>query len=407
MKKNIFLFTLLFALQHFSVAQNSVIDSLQSKLKVAAADTNKANILSVLSYEILNSNTDSAIYYARELKNLSEELNYPKGITSAYFRLGQAYNNLGNYDSSQTYLSKALAMSTDKSTTAKIYDNIGINHWEMGNYPEALKNYFTGLKAFEEAGDKKAIGSTYNNIGIIYYETGNYSEALKNHLAALKIRQENGDKRGIAGSNINIGNIYLEQGNYTEALKNYFEAKKLYEETGDKYNLALAYSHIGLIYKKQGKYDDGLKNYLTALKIQEEVGDKEGISISDNNIGILLIDNGKVREAKEWLEKSLQLAKEMGIKSSIKDAYQSLSRADSALGNYKDAYANHKMYILYRDSILNKENTEKIVQQKMQYEFDKKETRAKAEQAMTEKELQRQKLVRNGLAGGFAVGLRS
>ena len=41
----------------------------------------------------------------------------------------------------------------------------------------------------------------------------------------------------------------------------------------------------------------------------------------------------------------------------------------------------------------------------MQYEFDKKETQARAEQAVTKKELQRQKLLRNGLVAGFNVVL--
>jgi tetratricopeptide (TPR) repeat protein len=108
--------------------------------------------------------------------------------------LGQPYNNLGSYDQSQFFLTKALDFSTDKLTTAKIYVNIGINHYEMSNYPEALKNYFTGLKEFEEAGDKKAVGSVYNNIALIYTDMGNYDEALKNHIAAKKIREENGGK---------------------------------------------------------------------------------------------------------------------------------------------------------------------------------------------------------------------
>jgi adenylate cyclase len=405
MRKSILLFSLMFVLQHSSTAQSNAIDSLRAILKTADEDTAKVNILNALSYELLYSNTDSAIYYATLAKKLSEELNYSKGAASAYLRLGQAYNNLGSYNESQSYLSKALEFSTDKITTAKIYVNIGINHYEMSNNAEALKNYFIGLKAFEEAGDKRAIGSVYNNIALIYTEEHNYSEALKNHLAAKKIREENGDKRGIAGSYLNIGIIYFEQGNYAEALKNYFEAKKIYEELGDKNEVALAYSNIGVVYKNQEKYAEALQNYFAALKMQEETGDKEGISISYKNIGTAYLEMGKAHEGKEWLNKGLALAKEIGIKTTIQDSYQGLARADSALGNYKDAYENHKMYIVYRDSIANKENTEKIVQQKMQYEFDKKEAQAEAEQAVTKKELQTQKLVRNGFVGGFAVVL--
>ncbi len=405
MKKSIFLFTLMFGLLHISAAQNKTVDSLLAILKKSKEDINKVNTLNILSYELLYSDPDTAIYYANVTKDLAEKLNYSQGAAGAYLRLGQAYNNKGSYDQSQMFLSKALEYSTNKLTTAKIYVNIGINHYEMGNDPEALKNYFIGLKAFEEAGDKKAIGSVYNNIALIYTDMKNYDEALKNHFAAKKIREENGDKRGIAASYLNIGVIYYEQGNYAEALKNYFAGKKMYEELGDKNELALSYNHIGLVYKNQQKYADALENYFAALKILEQVGDKEGIAVSYYNIGTAHLEEGKAREAMDWLMKGLQLAKEIGIKTTIQDSYFNLSRADSMLGNFKSAFDNHKMYILYRDSITNKENTEKIVQYKMQYEFDKKDAISKAEQATTEKELQRQKLVRNSFIGGFAVVL--
>lgn len=402
MKRSLLLLALVFGLQHISTAQNNKIDSLLTILKTAHEDTNKVNTLNALSYELLYSNSDTTIYLASQAKDLAEKLDYSKGLASAYLRLGQAYNNRGSYDQSQLCLFKGLSYSTDKITTGKIYVNIGINHYEMSNYPEALKNYFTGLKAFEEAGDKKAVGSVYNNIALIYTELGNYEEALKNHLAAKKIREANGDKRGIAGSYLNMGIVYFEEGNYVEALNSYFEAKKQYADLGDKNELALSYNHIGVVYKKQQRYAEAMENFFAALKIYEQAGDKEGIALSYTDIGNAQMAAGKAAEAKQWLAKGLQLAKEIGIKTTIQEAYLGLARADSSLGNYKDAFEYHKMYVVYRDSIINNENTEKIVQQKMQYEFDKKETQSKAEQA---KELQRQRLVRNSLIAGFAVVL--
>lgn len=403
MKGIIFLF--LFGTCCSIAAQKNVIDSLQEVLKTSKEDTNKVNVLNALSYELLYSDIDTTLYYTRLAIDLSEKLNYPSGLASAFLRLGQAYNNLGSYDESQIHLTKALVFSKDKLTTAKIYVNIGINHYEMSNYPEALKNYFIGLKAFEEAGAQRAIGSVYNNIALIYTELQNYDEALKNHLAAKKIREASGDNRGIAGSFLNIGIIHFSMGNYAEALNNYYEAKEKYEALGDRNEVALAYNHIGVVFRHQQKYVEALDNYLFALKIQEEIGDKEGIAISCYNIGTVYVEQGKALQAKDWLLRGLNLAKGIGIKATIQDSYLSLSNADKVLGNYKGALENYKMYVIYRDSIVNKENTEKIVQQKMQYEFDKKEMQTLAEQTFTQKELQRQKLLRNGFIGGFAVVL--
>jgi hypothetical protein len=68
---------------------------------------------------------------------------------------------------------------------------------------------------------------------------------------------------------------------------------------------------------------------------------------------------------------------------------------DSLQGDFKQAFGNYKMFITYRDSLVNKENAKKTMQIQMQYEFDKKEQLAKAEQekkdALALKELQNQK----------------
>jgi len=86
----------------------------------------------------------------------------------------------------------------------------------------------------------------------------------------------------------------------------------------------------------------------------------------------------------------------------MKNSYEQLAAADSALGNFKGAYENHKLFVLYGDSLNNEEVTKKTLQTKMQYEFDKKEAETKV---LTDAELKKQKLVRNGFVGGFAIVL--
>lgn len=61
-----------------------------------------------------------------------------------------------------------------------------------------------------------------------------------------------------------------------------------------------------------------------------------------------------------------------------------LAVADSALGNYKGAFTNNKMYMLYHDSLFNKENTKKLTQTEMQYGFDKQQLA----DSITNKEIQ-------------------
>ena len=90
-------------------------------------------------------------------------------------------------------------------------------------------------------------------------------------------------------------------------------------------------------------------------------------------IGAVYIQQNRAEEAEKWLQKGLVTHKETGSKDGIRDAYGYLSKADSALGNFKGAFENHKMFITYKDSLFNEENTKKLTQASMQYEFDKKQ----------------------------------
>ncbi len=465
MKKLIFLLIMIAVLVSKSYAQKKgqgKIDSLFAVLKAAKADTSKVNTLNNLAIIFTNNNPDTSIYFASEAQVLATKLNYKMGTADSYLDISIATASLGKNEESLKTINDALKIydqllpigNGTKKTGSKskilnqkalAYNNIGRVYSNQGNYPEALKNYLVSLKIREEIGDKKGIAASYNNIGLIYVNQGNFLEGLKNHFASLKIKEEIGDKYGIAVSYNNIGNIYddqdnypealknyfaalkidkeigskqgiancynnigiiyQEQGNYPEALKNYFNSLKIEEEIGYKYGIAATYSNIGNIYYAQGNYPEALKKQFTSLKIKEEIGDKYGIANSCNYIGIIYTKQKKYNEASQFLNKGLSLAKDIGSLNVINESYSGLAALDSSKGDFKRAWEHYKMYIITRDSMFNVEKTKKI----MQIGFDKKEAVSKAEQekkdAIAHKELQRQKLVRNGFIGGFAVVL--
>lgn len=438
--------------------EQELIDSLQLVIKKTRTDTTRANALNAISWQLMNrTEYDSAMESAKVALTISQKVNFKKGIAASYFRVGLIHSYLGNYPealknhlaslkikeemgdkagiaSSYNYIggiyeeqgnypealknyfvSLTKSEQTDnKREVASSYNNIANIYQAQGNYPQALKNYLKSLSIREERGDKKGIANSYNNIGIVYYSLENFNEALKNYRASLKISAEIGNKRGIGFSYNNIGVIYDEQGNYQEALKNYLASLKISEETDDKEGIATSFNNIGSIYYYQGHYADAMKQYIASLKIFEELGNKENIAISYNKIGNVYVKQKKMKEGKHWLEKSLQLAREIGSKEYIKNAYLGLSEADSSLGDYRSAYLHHKMYTLYRDSLTNEESNKKIVQQQMQYEFDKKEAVSKAiqekknqvariERELQQKEINQQKLMRNSFIAGFVL----
>ena len=192
-------------------------------------------------------------------------------------------------------------------------------------------------------------------------------------------------------------------------MKNYLLALKVREKINDKIGIAISYNNIGVFYDDHHNYPEALKNYFSALKIREEIGDKDGIASTYGNIGLLNLKLKKFEDSRKYLNSELVLAQSIGTKEWIKSAYFCLSELDSSSGNFKSAYENYKMFIIYRDSLNNEENTKKTVQAQMNYEFDKKETQAKAEQdkkdAIAQAERRKQEIILYSVIGGLGVVL--
>ena len=381
-------------------AQQTKADSLLAVVNSSPDDSNKANTLNLLAWEMVLTTGDyeKTMSYANEAIVISEKIKYKKGHSKALKIIGAAYMLQGDYPEAIVNFEASLKINEemgDKKGIAAAYSNIGLVYMYQGDYANALKNHKKSLKMEEEIGDKTGIAQSYNNIGIVYEDIGNYPEALNNYLASLRIKEEIGDKvggantlsnigaikeiqgnykealgyhnaalklrislgdqRGIADCYQSIGKIYMDENNYGEALKNLFTSLKIYDETGNKSGIASSFSNIGLIYYAQGdsayshgdekfalgdRYPKALTNYIASLKIREEIGDKGGVAASYINLGAVNIKLQNYAEAKKYLNDGLKVSMEIGNKKIIKDSYLKLSILDSLEGNIGKAYAD-------------------------------------------------------------------
>ena len=384
--------------------QDLKIDSLLTILTTQKDDSTKVNTLIALSRQYLQAkNISAAKKNAEDAFQLAKKTQYKKGITNAYNNEGNIYNQLGNLFYSQSNYPEALTnylaslrlfeKGGAQRAIAYAYTRIGQVYWTQLNYSEALKNYLKALEIFEEIKDKNGLAAIYNNIGIVYENQGYYPEALKYYDEAIKMYVETGNKWAMIDRYFNIGFLYEDQQNYPEALKNHLTALKISEEIGTKEGIAASNSNIGGVYNNQGNYPEALKSYLLALKLYRESDNQAGIAISYNNIGGVYIDLKEFLHARQYLNDGLSLSKELGLIENIKVIYELLAKLDSATGNWQEAFTNHKLYIVYRDSLLNEENTGKIMKARMQYDFDKKEDSLKYRHALTDEQLKQQTLL--------------
>jgi len=91
----------------------------------------------------------------------------------------------------------------------------------QSRHREALTNYQSALRLFQDAKDRWWEAWTLNNLGQVYGLTGKYTDALAHFDAGLRMTREIGDRAGEANMLGNVGNIYQLTGKYSEALAKY------------------------------------------------------------------------------------------------------------------------------------------------------------------------------------------
>jgi tetratricopeptide (TPR) repeat protein len=363
MKKQ-FLFSLFFSASLSLSAQKQGqdrIDSLISEIPKALTDTNKVKLLCDISASFWSVNPREGVKYGKQALELAENLGWKKGMASAYGR-------------------------------------IGINYGSQDDQNKALEYHFKSMHLNEELGNKKAIAGNLNNIGNVYLEQVDYPVSLEYYQKALKINEEIGNINW-AGRNLgNMANIYWHQKKYKDAETNYLKAIDIFEKLSDKNSLALNLGNLGNVYNDQGDFQEALIHYFKALNIQREIGDDVLMGLNYGNIAgnymivatnpnqaalnKLFNGNKKIAllTAMNYIDSAIAVDTKFEILKSLSDNYRRKSGIESLLGDDKAALKNFKTATLLNDSIFTMEKAKKLTETAMQFEFDKKEAKTKAEQ---------------------------
>jgi serine phosphatase RsbU (regulator of sigma subunit)/predicted negative regulator of RcsB-dependent stress response len=341
---------------------------------------------------------------------------------TAYNDLGVKVRRLGFLDSAQFLaqtaidISEPLTSSSNERISAIAlkgvalgYNNLGSIQSKWGNYDKALEFYLFSLQVKEVMDDSLGMAGAYNNIGTIYNAVGKKDEALKYYDKAVKINRPLGNKKWLSYNYNNMGSVYFDQGIIDKAEMCYDSSLILKMELGDSVGMAMSYNNISAIFESREEYDTSMYMLLHAIELQKNAGDVFGEALTTINIGRVYYRKKQYAEAQGYLDMALEQSLELNHKDFVHITYKLKSELDSAKGDYNGAFANYKLFITYKDSMMNEEMLEKSVQAEMQYEFDKKEYTSKIEQekknGIYEAELQRRKLQRNFFIIGFGIML--
>jgi class 3 adenylate cyclase len=418
------------------------IDSLVAQLNVAKDDSNKVNTyLALISGHVYFKNNEGYKYEAPALA-LATKLNLKKHIYKIKAWTGRLYWKVGQYETALIKHKEALQLAKkygDKTDISLILIFIGQDYTDQNMIPEALSYFDQAHKIAKSIDDKKILNRLYDLYSYVCSLQGNLPKSIQYLYMRLENAEQLGDEFIEAIIQFNIADYkesigedsiaevlrnsalpILEKSNKIDAKQylfayyseKYFKEKNLdgaiknlqlilESSTTDKTPLAKAYNYLAKTYEALKNDSLALKNYLLSYENYRETSSSHvaGLYLQ---IGSCYTRMHSYKKAKEYFNKADSLTKSFNLNSIRTDYLGHLEQLDSALGNWESAYLNYKTYIRNKELINNEQDKAKANRIAMQFDFDKKEAEAKAEQ---EKKDIIQRNLRNSISGALVGAL--
>ncbi|NVK83214.1 MAG: tetratricopeptide repeat protein [Cytophagia bacterium] len=307
-------------------------------------DYDRALKLQILE-DIANAETDTdeILIYSKELIESAKEMDSVVYIFSGYLQQGNGYRLKSD-------LSQALNSYFEAAEIA-LENNL--------NYQQAIIK-ISIADVYSIMGDGNTAVSYYrNSIDLLK------SESISDNSESVSMN--------LASAQLNLGDEYLNQKKLDSALYYFSESGKVFEalnfRIGEAYNLG----NVGLVYAEKNENEKAEQNLNNAIEVLEELGDYYPICVYLNSMSDIYESKGDDDKALNYVNRSLDLAKKHGLKEQIADAFLRLASFYESKGQFKTSYDYYKNHIIYRDSVNNMNDFQRLADERTRYEVSQKQ----------------------------------
>lgn len=325
---------------------------------------------------------DSSGYYFNlaktHIKNKSDQANW-------YFTKQFRATTRGENDSALGYARLAENLYIQLNDTNRlliVYNNMGTVYRRIGQYEQAIKMLFLGLKQAEIKNDEAWIGYFTTNIGLNYHDFSDYAKGVEygkmGYRAQVKATK-NGNAFPIALA-LNCIAINFDDWQKTDSALFYHFKVFDYIQRLDTLQIGFTYNNIGnsLLKKKQFTL---AKNWIErALKIAQLWAEKNKQSMDPYETATNYMNLATIESEWSHFEKADQLyhtaypyVEACGNIEKLREYYLGQYLLNKKMKRFEKALEFQDLYYQIKDSIFQTERTEIITELETKYQTKKKE----------------------------------
>ncbi len=314
----------------------------------------------------LQENRNQAMHYVQLAMELADKNQNSKGILKAYYQIANYFTDYQkDYETALKYYTKILEMNQAKNPNdlGDPLIRIGEMHRLMGNDSLALHYFTRGLEEGKRNKHRHTMATSFMQLGDLNYHRHNYQEALFYYLKCYETGCDICPQIRFHDALVNIGNVYALEYDEKNALAYYDKSLVLAESADDDRARIQTYQAYANLYEKQGNISQATDYFNQAYQLAHQTSFLEGQQYNAARLSNIYRKDNQFALAYEFLS----------IANHLSDSIREISEADNL--------AKLETYFDYQN-LKNQKNLE---------------------QARSEEEIRRQKLIRNFFILAFVL----
>lgn len=357
-------------------------------------DTNRVNFLCQLAYGYAN--MDSVKYYALEAKNLSQALNFRKGIGRSFWLLGMANYYQENIDSSEYFLEQALKYAQeekDVKTLGRIYNSSANIANFLGNPSYAVELYFKSLRYKEQLHEPMEEAITLNNIANLFHQQGDYVKAREYYIKSYSKRKEASKLNSALMLLSDMSNNFIKIDMLDSAMYYLMAAKTYSKASNDLLGTADIYSILVRYHDASGNPDSVLFYANLGLAVSQQAKSRDKETMFKLILAKYFNSNKQFEMGYVYADDACKLSKTIGRLSYMKEATLQRSIGLEGLGKSQEALDLFKYYKILNDCTLNNKVKNAVLAKDYQYKLEKARLQAENKRIELESKLSKEKIL--------------
>jgi two-component system, sensor histidine kinase and response regulator len=305
-----------------------------------------------LAYLFYGVSSDSAFYYGRSALEYSKRNGYVKGEAESWRILGNTYEMVGDYG-------------------------------------HMLSCYHQSLDIAEKAGNKRQIAKATSNIALFDEQQGEYDQARILMEKVMNISLTEGDSVLVLTDYIHLAGIAVHRQQYGLALQYARRALQTATAIREEPQVATCRNEVGRILAATGRDREAIDLYQQSLQYYQQARDQLGTVSTAALLAQAWLQLRNYSLALRYAQSSLSGAQLLHRKPEIRESARALADIYAATGDDHRALQYFKLYKDFSDSLFNDQTHKRILALAAGYDFEKKESLLRQQEAMRDDRYQR------------------